>query len=293
MALEHLDWQQAANDNRRACPICDGDVTGHRAKKYCGKACARKAEALVRDYDAERSRRLDAALEQDCEECGATFKGVSKDGKPLRFCSRACGARHTKDANTLAVLITKAIKYGYGVKPVTYSVYRPLCDCCGKRFNAPTKASRLCSDECKAEYARRSAREYALANDNVDRSPRSCLECGDVFTPEYGSKLRTYCGDACRKRSLRRAGKSRRNKRIKSTRKEPIYTMRIFERDGWQCRICGIDTPRYLRGTHEPNAPELDHIFPLAKGGAHASDNVQCLCRECNQKKSDNLPVAA
>jgi hypothetical protein len=32
-------------------------------------------------------------------------------------------------------------------------------------------------------------------------------------------------------------------------------------------------------------APELDHIIPLASGGAHVWDNVQCTCRKCNGEK--------
>jgi len=33
--------------------------------------------------------------------------------------------------------------------------------------------------------------------------------------------------------------------------------------------------------------PELDHIVPLSKGGAHAVDNFQLLCRSCNSSKGN------
>lgn len=49
--------------------------------------------------------------------------------------------------------------------------------------------------------------------------------------------------------------------------------------------MCGRSTPRELRGTHYPAAPELDHIVSLADGGSHACWNVACACRSCNSKK--------
>jgi len=66
---------------------------------------------------------------------------------------------------------------------------------------------------------------------------------------------------------------------------ERIDPIKIFKRDNWKCKLCDIDTPRTLRGTIEDNAPELDHIMPLALGGSHTANNVQCLCRKCNCDK--------
>ena len=60
---------------------------------------------------------------------------------------------------------------------------------------------------------------------------------------------------------------------------EPLV---VFDRDGWRCQICGKATPKERRGSHYPNAPELDHRIPLSRGGSHTYDNVQCSCRRCN-----------
>jgi 5-methylcytosine-specific restriction endonuclease McrA len=35
----------------------------------------------------------------------------------------------------------------------------------------------------------------------------------------------------------------------------------------------------------------LDHVHPLAKGGAHAPGNVVAACPPCNRLKADMLPV--
>lgn len=52
----------------------------------------------------------------------------------------------------------------------------------------------------------------------------------------------------------------------------------VYARDDGQCVKCkAID---YL---------EFDHIIPHAKGGANTVNNVQLLCRRCNQKKSDRI----
>lgn len=45
------------------------------------------------------------------------------------------------------------------------------------------------------------------------------------------------------------------------------------------CPLCGVefsDTP------HDPAQRNLDHIIPLAAGGAHVRENVRVICRKCN-----------
>jgi 5-methylcytosine-specific restriction endonuclease McrA len=33
----------------------------------------------------------------------------------------------------------------------------------------------------------------------------------------------------------------------------------------------------------------VDHIMPISKGGTHERTNLQCLCRKCNEDKSDYM----
>jgi 5-methylcytosine-specific restriction endonuclease McrA len=56
-------------------------------------------------------------------------------------------------------------------------------------------------------------------------------------------------------------------------------TRDVFDRDEHKCRYCG-----------STNNLEIDHIYPLARGGSNDLDNLQILCKSCNCKKWANIP---
>jgi 5-methylcytosine-specific restriction endonuclease McrA len=51
---------------------------------------------------------------------------------------------------------------------------------------------------------------------------------------------------------------------------------RVFKRDGHVCAYCGIDE----------GIMHIDHIIPRKVGGDHAMENLQVLCKRCNQAKA-------
>lgn len=53
----------------------------------------------------------------------------------------------------------------------------------------------------------------------------------------------------------------------------------IYQRDGYRCRKCGRQT----------NDLEIDHIYPISKGGKTTYDNLQTLCHRCNYLKSNHV----
>lgn len=55
---------------------------------------------------------------------------------------------------------------------------------------------------------------------------------------------------------------------------------------GFRCIQCGR-TPNDLGKNGKHLTMQLDHIYPVAKGGFSRIDNVQWLCNECNNSKSD------
>lgn len=52
----------------------------------------------------------------------------------------------------------------------------------------------------------------------------------------------------------------------------------VFERDGGKCVECGSAFDL-----------QYDHILPVSLGGATTVENLQLLCADCNQRKSDSL----
>ncbi len=57
----------------------------------------------------------------------------------------------------------------------------------------------------------------------------------------------------------------------------------IYKRDGNRCRKCGRSTGDL----------EVDHIYPIAKGGKSTFDNLQTLCHRCNTLKADTVERGA
>ncbi len=56
----------------------------------------------------------------------------------------------------------------------------------------------------------------------------------------------------------------------------------MFERDNYRCQMCGRRP-----ATTEGIELQVDHIVPLAKGGANELEDLQTLCNECNLGKGD------
>jgi hypothetical protein len=76
---------------------------------------------------------------------------------------------------------------------------------------------------------------------------------------------------------------------VRGNTKRFVKKLFILERDGWKCQLCGCDTPRELRGTTDPRAPEVGHIIPRTRGGGEEDSNLRCECKNCNRQKSGFL----
>lgn len=74
--------------------------------------------------------------------------------------------------------------------------------------------------------------------------------------------------------------------RSRGGRQQPSASLRsrVLERDAFRCRRCGA--------TADDARLVLDHVVPVAKGGATTFDNLQSLCADCNSGKRDRLPHA-
>lgn len=121
----------------------------------------------------------------------------------------------------------------------------------------------------------------------------ACVGCGITLCWLLGRQsTMTRCLDCSTTHAIRynRAKAAARRAQKRTTQVEHVDPYRVFDRDGWRCRLCGIRTPETKRGSYADNAPELDHINPLSQGGEHSYMNTQCACRKCNLLKS-NKPL--
>jgi 5-methylcytosine-specific restriction endonuclease McrA len=137
---------------------------------------------------------------------------------------------------------------------------------------------------------------------------RECSGCPAVITPRAGA-LSQWCKRCqtsaaalvaaalyrltdAERAERRHARRARRRAWLKAALIEPVYRLRIFERDGWTCLLCREPLARAEVVPH-PLAPTIDHVIPLARGGAHAPWNVQAAHFLCNSLKGDRIEVTA
>lgn len=211
--------------------------------------------------------------------------------KPCRDCGRLFNQQEgLRGRPRIRCVECSPLQIGLSRQATEASRRRHQCEAkgCGRWFTSvDARVQHFCSDQCRIRT--NNLRQQAARR---DRSARSCRGCGASFTPAYGDLRKAFCSGRCRTADTyrRRTGSShrRRARRFGCTYEE-VDKNRVFQRDGWRCVVCGIATPAELRGTTEPNAPELDHEVPLSRGGAHSYANTRCLCKRCNQAKGARL----
>lgn len=253
----------AAQASPRKCKDCDiplpwvQGVKGGRPPDFCAQC--KKRRASLKRLPLE-------AWERVCACCGAHFTTKQIRSK---WCSPACGKRGRR-------------------------IERPLK---AESERAARRAAKLAAREANPMHGKQAAirrlinviKRLRQARQAEEKTSRPCATCGD---PIGFGKRRKYCSKTCRdngevsKAIHRRVGSAyQAAKRARTV--EAFDPIAVLERDKWRCQMCGVKTPRKLRGLCQPNSPEVDHIVPLAKQGDHVSWNAQCLCRRCNRAKSD------
>ena len=56
----------------------------------------------------------------------------------------------------------------------------------------------------------------------------------------------------------------------------------ILQRDGFRCQLCGKSAQ-----TDPTVELEVDHLYPVSKGGKTEPTNLRTLCKACNRGKRD------
>lgn len=224
-----------------------------------------------------------------CAHCGGQF--VHDRRKP--YCNTQC--RSAARRERVRQRDGKVARWADGV-PACRKVH--VCLTCKKTFT-PKRAgrTRFCGRECAYDWKALVAKLSKPVCVRMFRAKpkaakvKCCRGCG-----EETSKGKQYC-QACRANAVlerkqraiidgtRAAARKARKLKLRGVAVEAVNPLKVLERDAWRCQLCGVSTPKKLRGTYEDRAPEVDHIIPLAQGGEHSYRNTQCACRRCNITK--------
>ena len=252
------------------CIICNkvffiplGGKSG-RKPQLCSNECRKKARLISLIKFAEKNKLKELRY---CSICGDSFIAEGKGFRCKRYCSDTCARRAENNKRN------------------------------EKRMdNAPTSTC----PHCEKDFKDRGGRTYCsykcyIESKRAKKQTTICPICGkDV---EQRGNKRKYCSKACSIKAqadvYRRNTLTRRALRKTNGKVETINPEEIFERDGWRCQICGKLVSRRLYKTNGTkryaNAPSIDHIIPISRGGEHIKANVQCACYLCNCRKGNRV----
>lgn len=239
----------ATSDSICTCKQCKREFSAS-SKRF--KVCSPECQALI---DAAYVRPPRPTITLICKHCQKTVTRTAVRYDHGKYCSRDCSyaarsaAARAKPQPVKAAPMPKRT----AAKPTPATVMLTCC-ICDSSFVRPHPRHRrlICSDYCGTEQR---ARQRAMAKANPAIRASKAL---------HKAKRRMMETDA---------------------RIEKVDPIAVFERDNWTCYLCGIPTPRELRGSTERNAPELEHRISLFNGGEHSMANTACACRECNSRK--------
>jgi len=168
---------------------------------------------------------------------------------------------------------------------------KKICSKCGlpkdisKFSKDKSKKDGLCSQckACQKQYNQGHTAERAAYRRNRKAEIAAYYWDHKAERAAYGKRYKqTEAG-----KEANRKGSHKRRALMAEAEYEDFNPTEVMERDRYVCQLCGRKTrPDYNR--YHPLFPNLDHIVPLSKGGAHTKGNTQCLCRECNATKQSN-----
>lgn len=206
-----------------------------------------------------------------CRQCNRVYtSNRARIGEGEKFCSRECAflARAKAKADRAAAIQKRSWK----------------CVDCGITLNKYAKRCASCSSVYDRKRLQLFYRTY--------QKPHKCPYCSIEWSAIVRVGRRKHCFDTkCEMAHIAKQnaerGSGRHEARAKKYGSERRYfnVLWVFNRDKWKCQLCGVSTPKSLKGSYASKAPELDHIVPLSKGGAHTKENTQCACRQCNSAK--------
>lgn len=258
---------------------------GQRTCRTCRRT--RKAANKLKGCQICGAEFVGSGNRKRCTPCGAAFPGRSR---PCIECGQRCSGDRCQACSSARFRQLRSKPTPCVVCGAELPTSRRT-RCAGCVVPRPPKAERPAPPSRRRRQALRTiqraeagqwrdggGRWLGPAIGGVFTSGRCCW-CGGEFT-RWGPTPCIACSDRCAKKIR----KSRRRALV-----GPVGTvdrMAVFERDDWRCQLCLMPAlPDWV--VPHPDAPTIDHIVPLARGGTHTMDNVQTAHFLCNSIKGD------
>lgn len=239
--------------NGAACVECGAPFAPRAHNQvYCSRPCCR------RSTNRSRRRRLRDERSFTCIVCSQTFGTVKEGG--AKYCSKECEG---------AAKRTRYYRGGGANKGPRTRIRYWVCDNCDRIHVLRPGDQPHCQRCPRADNLRR---VWIMG---------TCRRCGAPFTTRDNRGSACFCSGAC----ARNDAKARRRARLAGAETAPYSRIGVFTRDGWECHLCGGPLDSDLAGTSHRLAPTIDHVIPLALGGADTPENVRAAHRFCNSLK--------
>jgi len=284
-----LDNNGISVRRKKICECCGKEFECCFGKtRYCSKQCS--------DY-ARRTHPKMVQYHKACRVCGRSFETLRSRSVT---CSPECAKiynRHSptskKHINTTEKWVN-AVQDGFEYVSHSKGRIKIKCKCCGNVIERAKSTVRnknvkceYCEEAKQLQEARQKMACFLIALKDA-KTPKQCASCGKTFTSNHPTQK--YCSEKCKKTRKKSAGTYRRRCRHYGVYYDPSVTrIKVVRRDKNICQICGktCNPKDKSWGSLGPDFPTLDHIIPLAKGGTHTWNNVQCACAICNSYKRD------
>ena len=119
-----------------------------------------------------------------------------------------------------------------------------------------------------------------------------CKFCGDDMPRVLSQTWETLCSQQCEASHRAHVAEYSQVLVARKIRSEIARSYRvaaktrIFERDNWQCHLCGGPINRKVTWPAGDSAV-IDHVIPKTKGGWNTADNLRTAHALCNNQRSD------
>lgn len=220
-----------------------------------------------------------------------TINGCGKPHRAKGYCSGHYKAAFPKPATTVAATCDGCGTQVLRQRPKRFS-YTFCSELCRHwiqwgAWSSPIPRRNLAIAKQLTIYRpQRQASEREASRSRRTFVAGNCMICSSPFVCLFGSKT---CSTQCQERhrnNIKREGKYRRRASKRDAWVANVSASRVFERDGYTCRLCGLPLLMDTK-VPSPHAPTIDHIIPLARGGTHEPNNVQAAHFICNSRKGD------